>query len=304
MPASDAHTEAWTIARLLAWTREYLQRHEVESPRLCSEILLAHALGCERLRLFTRHEEVPERQVLDRFRASVTSAADGRPIAHITGTKEFFSLPFEVTGDVLIPRPETEILVERIIHMVRRAEQPPRRLLDVGTGSGCIAISLARHLPDVGICASDISEAALAVARRNAERHKVADRIDFRHGDLFAPWLADGAASFDIIASNPPYIAADTYAGLSRTVRDYEPRGALLAGSDGLDVIRRLLAESPGVLSPGGHLLFEMAFDQAAAVRNLLDSTDWCEMVTYRDGGGHDRVLHARRPNVDHARHA
>ncbi len=284
----------WTIARLIAWTRQYFERAGLDAPRLCAEILLAHALGCERIELYTRHETVPPADVLARYRELVRQAAQGRPIAYLTGTKEFFSLSFKVTEAVLIPRPETEVLVERVIHLARHSDQAIARICDVGTGSGCIAIALAHNLPELVICASDISPAALAVARENAERLAVGGRIEFREGDLLEPWRDQ--PPFDLIASNPPYISEAELPGLPANVRDHEPRAALLAGPDGLAVHRRLIAQAPDYLRPGGHLLLEVAFDQAPAVVRLLDESGWRDIVTYRDTLQHERVVHARRP--------
>ena len=294
MADAAANVENWTVKRLLDWTRDYLTRQQVDSPRLCSEILLAHAMGCERLMLFTRYDETPDEAVRCSFREAVKAAGAGKPIAYITGAKEFFSLPFEVTPDVLIPRPETEILVERTIRLARDVGWPQPRILDVGAGSGCIAISLAKHLPDAGICASDLSTAALDVARRNAERHAVTGRIQFAAGDLFAPWTA-GAAPFQVIVSNPPYIPDGAAGDLPRAVRDFEPRAALIGGDDGLSVIRRLIAEAPALLAPDGHLLFEVMFDQSSRVLELADRAVWPIIDTYRDLGGHPRVIHLRR---------
>ena len=240
MSAAEQDTP-WTVARLLGWTQQFLQRSGIESPRLCAEILLAHAMQCERLRLYTRFEEVPGGDVRERFRELVQKAAGGHPIAYLTGTKEFFSLAFEVSPDVLIPRPETEILVERAISLLRKTPEPAPTILDLGTGSGCIAISLAKHLPHARLAASDNSEAARAVARRNAERHGVAERIEFRCGDLFAPW--DDGPLFDVVVCNPPYVAT-AGAPVDASVRDFEPHAALFAGPDGLDVIRRLVPQN------------------------------------------------------------
>jgi len=296
MEAARTQSGPWSIGRLLTWTRDYLQERSIESPRLCAEILLAHALGCERIKLYTQYEAEPGPDVLDRFRASVREAAAGQPIAYLTGTKEFFSLPFEVNPDVLIPRPETEILVERTIDLVRHSGGSLRSILDLGTGSGCIAVSLARHLPDVRVFASDVLDAALAVARRNAERHGVAERIRFARGDLFEPWRdmpATGAAPFDVIVCNPPYLATAPGTPLDRAVR-CEPAVAVFAGTDGLDIIRRVVATAPRWLTAGGHLLLEMAFDQATALRALLDRQYWEDIVTYRDGASHERVVQAR----------
>jgi len=294
MESPASQRESWTVARLLDWTRDYFARSRLDSPRLCAELLLAHALKCERIELYTRHDAVPDAETLAAFRQHVKSAAAGCPPAYLTGTKDFYSLPFFVTRDVLIPRPETEVLVERTIRLLRAADPGPRWLLDLGTGSGCIAVSLARHLPEARICASDVSPAALEVARRNAERHGVAERIEFREGDLFEPW--DDGPEFDVIVSNPPYLAASRRSELPASVRDYEPHAALFAGDDGLDVFRRIVGEGPAHLAADGHLLVEMAFDQAAALRPLAAERNWREITTYKDDLGHERVLHARRP--------
>lgn len=283
----------WTVAGLLAWTAEYFTRQALDAPRLSAEILLAHALRCDRIELYTRHDARPSPAQREAFRETVRQAATGRPIAYLIGYKEFFSLRFEVTPDVLIPRPETELLVERTIHLVRAAPNEIRRILDVGAGSGCIAISLARHLPDVTICANDVSAAALEVAKRNARRHDVHERIEFRLGDLLEPWI-DGPP-FDVIVSNPPYVATGDAASLAANVRDYEPHAALFAGDDGLSILRRLATQTPQHLTPAGHLLLEVAYDQAIAVRGLLDECGWTAIVAYKDLAQHERVVHARR---------
>jgi len=303
MESPDTGPGTWTVARLLAWTRDYLERSGIESPRLCAELLLAHAMKCERIRLYTRHDRVPGEDVLQTFRESVKQAAAGRPIAYLTGAKEFFSLTFEVTPDVLIPRPETEVLVERTIELVRNSAGALCSLLDLGTGSGCVIVSLAKHLPDTQLFASDISEPALQVARRNAERHGVSEHIEFRVGDLFDAWAQHATESgepaaapprFDVVVCNPPYVAEADAASLPIDVREHEPRVALLAGPDGLSVLRRVIAEAPGWLNRGGHVLLEVAFDQAAAVRALLDESVWDAIVTYPDELKHERVVHAR----------
>lgn len=289
-------TTPWTVARLLNWTREHLAQKGIASPRLCAEILLASAMGCQRIHLYTRFQETPGENVLSRFRADVKRAAQGHPVAHLTGQKEFFSLPLEVSPDVLIPRPETEVLVERAIALVRKAPHQDPAILDLGTGSGCIALALARHLPAARIFASDISDAALAVARRNAAHHGLTDRINFRAGDLLEPWQSPpadaNAQRFDIIVSNPPYVA-DNDPHVAPDVRQYEPHLALFAGPDGLDIIRRLVSVAPQHLHPDGSLLMEIGYNQATAVRELFDD-HWTDLVTYRDGAGHERVIHAR----------
>lgn len=297
-PATDQ--SAWTVARLLAWTRAFFDRKSVESSRLCAEILLAHALQCDRIKLYTHFEESPSEEVLRAFRESVRQAADGKPIAYLTGEKEFFSLAFEVTPDVLIPRPETEVLVERTIDLVRKSAGALRSIVDLGTGSGCIAIALAKHLPDAELFASDVSDAALAVGKRNAERHDVAERIAFRSGDWFGAWSEsskNGTAArnrFDVIVSNPPYIGRAQAESLSAKVRDFEPHVALFSGEDGLAAPRRLVRDAPAHLRAGGYLAMEIAFDQADAARELFDAGVWEEIVFHRDGLNHERVVQAR----------
>lgn len=288
----DPDTQAWTVARLLQWTRGFFERNRIESPRLCAEILLAHALGCERIELYTRYESIPDEDRLAAFREIVRQAAAGKPVAYLTGVKEFFSLSFEVTPDVLIPRPETEVLVERTIHLIRRGLSRRPAILDLCTGSGCVAISLAKNLPEVDLFASDLSEKAIEVAGRNAARHDVTARIEFRQGDLLAPWKPD--RRFDVIVCNPPYVALRDKANLPVNVREYEPALALFGGEDGCDFLRRLAVEIPASLVPDGHFLMEIAYDQADAARAVLEEAGWRDILAYRDGLGIQRVMHSR----------
>ncbi len=291
----SATNETWTVARLLDWTRVFLSERQIESARLCAEILLARAMNCERLQLFLRYQHVPDPDVLTRFREAVRRAAAGEPIAYITGEKEFFSLTFETAPDVLIPRPETEIIVERVIAAVRREGlSRDAEILDVCTGSGCVAIALARHLPDVRVRASDKSADALAIARRNAERHALAERVAFLESDLFAALPAE--TRFDALTCNPPYIPTQELATLSPTVRDHEPRLALDGGDDGLAIVRRVLREAPPFMAPSGWLLMEVMAGQSATVQTLAAENGWTEVTVHRDAGGHERVLQARRP--------
>ncbi|MBI5863885.1 MAG: peptide chain release factor N(5)-glutamine methyltransferase [Planctomycetes bacterium] len=294
MANAGSSGETWSVARLLNWTREYFEQKGVESPRLCAEILLAHILKCRRLELYTRYESEPSAAQREQFREAVKEAASGKPIAYLTGQRDFFSLNFVVTPDVLIPRPETEVLVERVVSMLRDADRSGLRILDVGTGSGCIIVALAKNLAEPRLYAGDISEAALAVARENARRLGVEQRIEFRSGDLLAPWA--GEPPFDVIVSNPPYIAERDAATLPANVRDFEPRGALFAGEDGLAIIRRLVADALPMTRPGGHLLIEVAYDQAQAVCALFRDAGWGDVVTYRDDLRHERVVHGKRP--------
>jgi release factor glutamine methyltransferase len=297
MTGTPADSGPWTVARLLQWTQDYFQRHELEDARLCSEILLAHAMGCERIFLYTQFDQTPPPAAVDAFRAAVRQAVGGEPIAYIIGRKEFFALDFQVNEHVLIPRPETEVLVERVLRLLRSADHPDPTVLDLGAGSGCIAVSLAKHLTQAKIHASDISSAALAIAQTNAARHGVDERIEFREGDLFVPWEGD---TFDVIVSNPPYVAERDAETLAKSVRDFEPQQALFAGPEGLGVIQRLLDEAPAHLRPAGHLFIEIGYDQHDAVAQLARDAGWSSIQFHRDAAGHARVFHARREAVNH----
>jgi release factor glutamine methyltransferase len=283
-------SETWTVRRLLEWTEDFLRKKQVESPRLESQILLAHALGCTKIDLYVRHEEEPPEDRRTAFREMIRKRAEGMPVAYLVGHREFYSLSFDVTPAVLIPRPETETLVLEALRLLKPLDAP--RVLDLGTGSGCIAVSLAKQHKAARVTAVDISPAALAVAAGNAAKHGVADRIGFLEGDLFAPVAGQ---TFDVIVSNPPYIAHAEFPTLDPGVRDYEPRPALDGGPDGLDVYRRLAAAAAGFLAPGGTILVEVGATQAPAVRELL-AAKLEPGPTFKDAAGRPRVVTARRP--------
>jgi release factor glutamine methyltransferase len=282
-------SETWTVRRLLEWTEDYLRKKGVESPRLETQILLAHALGCKKIDLYVRHEEEPPEEKKSAFREMIRKRAEGMPVAYLVGYREFYSLEFAVTPAVLIPRPETETLVLQTLGVLRTIESP--RVLDVGTGSGCIAVTLAKHHKTARVIAVDASTAALEVAAVNARKHGVADRIAFREGNLFA---AVAGETFDTIVSNPPYIAHGEFAALDRGVRDFEPRSALDGGPDGLEFYRRLAAEAPQYLNLGGTLLVEIGAAQAHAVGEILrEHLEPGKLL--HDSAGRPRVLSARK---------
>ena len=292
--AQMADSEPWTIQKLMEWTRQFLQRKNLAEPRLATELLLAHALGVRKIDLYTRYDQPVTPEPLTAFRELVKRAADGEPIAYLVSYREFFSLRLRVTPDVLIPRPETETLVSEVIHTARQDGRDPAKLrvLDLATGSGCIAVALAVHLRGAKVIATDLSEEALAVARENALAHKV--EIDFRQGSLYEP-LTD-EPPFDFICSNPPYIAEPELGKLPREVRDFEPRLALVAGTDGLDVIRPLIAGAPDRLADDGMLFMEVAYDQAARVAPLVQAAaGLTDVHTVRDALGHERVIVATK---------
>ena len=284
--------DTWTLKALRAWTESYLKQKGVASWQLDAQVLLAHALGCKRIELFTRSDEEAGEAERARFRELVKRRVEGWPVAYLVGTKEFYRLELEVTPAVLIPRPETEDLVTECLR--RLPKDSAASVLDVGTGSGCIALSVAQQRPQAQVTATDLSPDALAVARRNAEKHGLAGRVTFLEGDLFAPLPA--GAKYQFLLSNPPYVAAGELPGLAPEVRDREPHLALVAGSDGLAVIRRLVAGAGARLEAGGWLLLEIGIGQDEAVRGLLTQAGgFAVQPTTADGAGIPRVVIAKK---------
>jgi release factor glutamine methyltransferase len=285
--------ETWTIGRLLQWTTQYLKQHGADSPRLDAEVLLAESLGCQRIQLYARFDEVPGEETRSAFRELVRRRAEGMPVAYLVGRREFYSLSFRVTADVLIPRPETEFLVIRLLDLTKPAEAA-WEVADVGTGSGVIAVCAAKWLPAARVVALDVSSKALGVAAANAADHGVDNRIEFINSDLFAAVAPE--RKFDFVVSNPPYVAENELSVLSRDVRDYEPRGALVAGLSGSEVIARLVGESGGRLKPGGWLLVEISPQIEKGVRELVAADGRFELQpTVKDLAGLARVIQAQR---------
>lgn len=269
---TDANTTHWTIGRLLNWTSDYLTRRGVEDARLASEVLLAHATGCRRIDLYTRFERTVAGAQLDRFRDWVRRAGAGEPIAYIVEEKEFFSLAFRVTPDVLIPRPETEVLVECVLDHCARAGLSQPQLLDIGTGSGCIVVAVLTQLESARAVATDVSPAALAIAKLNAERHGVSDRLALVKADRLAlPGEVVPERGFDVLMSNPPYVGVDGMDSLDTMVRKYEPAEALTNGVDGLSFYRSIAESGASLLAPGGVVIVEVADGQAASASEVLE---------------------------------
>lgn len=288
----DVDQSAWTIGALLDWTAAYLAKKGIEFPRLDAEVLLAHALGARRIDLYTRHQELAPEAVRNAYRELIRQRLAGCPVAYLVGHKEFFSLSFEVNRAVLIPRPDSEHVVIECLRLAQAVPEP--RILDLGTGSGNLAVTLAKHLAGARVVAVDHSGEALAVARRNAERHGVADRIQFLEGDLFEP-LAP-ADRFHFVISNPPYIPTAEIANLAVGVRDFEPHLALDGGSNGFAVLERILAGAAAVLEPGGWLIVEIGAPQHLQARKMFGSFAAYRLAeTVYDGSRHPRVLCAQR---------
>lgn len=281
----------WTIRSLMEWTEQHFQQKGIESPRLETQLLLSHALGCKKTALYTRWDEPVDEERRGRFRELIKRRLDGSPIQHLIGYREFFLLDIEVSPDVLIPRPETELLVTEALNRIKGYAAPG--VLDIGTGSGCIAVSVAHRSPAARVTAIDISPKALDVAKRNARRHGVAERIRFFEGDLFAP-LSD-ADRFDLIVSNPPYVSASEFENLPRHVRDFEPRLALEAGPQGFDVHDRLIPAAGRFLEPGGWLLLEIGFAQEEGIKRRLTDAGFELAPAIRDDQRHPRVMAGRK---------
>ena len=278
-----------TVREALALAVPGLSSAGVDTAQLDAELLLAHACGWTRTQLFAAAGDVMAPGVANRFAELLVRRNNREPLAYIVGRQEFWSLDFAVGPAVLIPRPETERLVEVALDILRSRARP--RVADVGTGSGCIAIALAHERPDLTVWASEISADARVLARSNAARLGVDQRIQFVSGDLLAP-LA-GAAPFDLICSNPPYVPLADAPTLQPELR-CEPTTALFGGADGLGVIRRLLAESPALLARDGLLLMEVGFGQATAVRELAKAAGFAGIEIIDDYAGVPRVLQAR----------
>lgn len=286
--------DTWTILRLLEWTRSYLAGKGVDAPRLAAELLLSHALGCRKIDLYTRFQEAPAPAVLDKFREAVRKAAAGHPIAHLVERKEFFSLEFEVSPAVLIPRPETELLVEEVLRHCKTLTAAPIQILDLGTGSGCIGLTLARYLPAAQVLATDLSEEALAICGRNAERLQIGSRFRAVQADwLQLPTEFVPPGGFHVLASNPPYVAEQRPELLDPAVRAHEPAAALFGGADGLDFYRRTAVEAGAVLAGGAAVFLEIGFEQHDAVLEIMQAGGTFQHVqSWRDHNeGHLRVL-------------
>jgi release factor glutamine methyltransferase len=288
--------QPWTIGRLLQWTTEYLQQQGSSSPRLDAEVLLATCLQLSRIELYTRYTEDPGDEARSAYRELVRRRAAGEPVAYLVGQREFYSLPFEVTTDVLIPRPETEFVVLALLDAIQATPRNdhPWQIADVGTGSGVLAVCAAKHVAEARVTAIDISPAALAVARRNAQTHQVADRIDWIEGDLFDK--VPETARFHFVISNPPYVSEPELSQTPPDVQRYEPRQALVAGPQGDEVIARLIPQAGDRLLAGGALITEISpMLEQRVTSHLQQDGRFADPQIVKDLGGLSRVVVARR---------
>jgi release factor glutamine methyltransferase len=281
-----------------------LEREHVPSAPLAAELLLMHTLGRDRAWLYAHPEQELDAAARERYFSLIAQRANGVPVQHLTGHQEFWGLDFEVTPDVLIPRPETEHVIEVSLERLgvvagnaATQRNAALRIADVGTGSGCIGVALAHELPGARIIATDISAAALEVARRNAARHNVSERIEFIECNLLDALLHESRA-LDLIASNPPYIGRQEAATLPREVREHEPEAALFGGETGVEIYAPLIAQAAMLLKPNGILALELGYNSAEHVSRLLDAPEWTGVALTNDLAGIARVISARRTST------
>lgn len=297
MEKAKCNSDAPTVRRALRQATASLSDAGTESAHLDAELLLAEALGLDRSMLYLHYEAPLEARAEERFRSLLARRVDGEPSAYITGRREFWSLDFLVTPAVIVPRPETEMLVEVAVGLFEAESQISDRkfqILDLGTGSGAISISLAKEIANAEVWATDVSSDALGIARANARRHGVEEKIQFLHGDLFEPVSARGEI-FDLIVSNPPYVRRAALETLPRDVRDFEPRVALDGGADGLDFYRRIIPGALRYLTMGGFLAVEIGADMGEdVVRLFTDAGGYAPPQLYRDLAGKERIVCAR----------
>ena len=292
----ETQPDLWTNQRLLDWTTDHFKNVGAASPRLEAEVLLAEALACQRIELYTRFNEVPPAEEMAKFREWVKRRAAGEPVAYIVGHREFYSLRFDVNPHVLIPRPETEHLIVAALEAAKTVDEKPLRIIEVGTGSGCIAVALAKHLDrEFIIGATDISPEAIATAWQNAKNHEVDEKIKFFTGDLLDA-LPAGSNPVHLIVSNPPYIGHNESETVEDQVKNYEPETALFAGETGTEIIARLIEQSATMLLPGGQLIYESSPSIMGACVDLVESQDGLEMVeVIKDLAGLKRIVVARK---------
>jgi release factor glutamine methyltransferase len=293
-------SRTWQIGDLLKVSTDYLKDKGIENPRLNAEVLLAHQLGVERVSLYLNFDQPLTPWELSAYRSLIKRRTHHEPLQYITGTQEFWSLSFTVDRRVLIPRPDTEIVVEQAVSLAKGhlKVDVPIKIVDLGTGCGAIAIALASEIPDAVIMATDISGEALIVARCNAQRHGLSKRIRFREGDLWEP-LRPCPERFDMIVSNPPYVSTQEYNDLPPEVRDYEPRQALAGGPEGMVYLEKIIREGYDFLNPGGWVILEMAPWQTQKALDIsLQTGKYRQQERIKDYGQQYRVVVAQRLNV------
>jgi release factor glutamine methyltransferase len=299
-PGYNLHMQTWTIQKLLNWTTEYLTGKGIESPRLSAEMLLSQTVRLTRIELYTQFDRPVPPEQLDQLRDLVKRAGQNEPIAYLVGRTEFYSLQINVTPDCMVPRPETELLVERAIEFLRTRRSGTQFICDLCTGSGCIAVAIANNFSDARIIATDICDSALAVAAGNVKKHQLSDRINLLCGDLFDPVISGlDVNEFDLIVSNPPYVSTAESEKLDKNVKDYEPKKALFAGVHGLDVYSRIIEKAGQFLKPDGAIMLEIGYAQGPAVKELLEQAgDFSEIKIEKDFHNNDRIISAKKTSA------
>jgi release factor glutamine methyltransferase len=289
-PAQTGRSE-WTIIKLIQWAANYFDSRDIDSPRTTAEILLAHALNARRIDLYLRYDQPLNSDERDRFKALIKRRVNREPVAYIVGHKEFWSMDLEVTRDVLIPRPETECLLERALErLTRESDQQPKFILELGTGSGAVILALASEKPRHFYWGTDISFTAIQVARRNATRHGLNAGIHFIVADWLTAFKVQGGL-FDLIISNPPYVGSGDLIKLQPEIQAYEPLTALDGGENGLRYLRQIIQSAYLYLKPAGVLLLEMSDDHKAQLKQIISACGQYEDIEfYKDYSGYDRI--------------
>jgi len=287
----------WTVLEILNWTANYLTEKGFENGRLNAEILLAHVLNCNRVRLYLNFDRPLDMKELAGFKDLLKKRLNHEPLQYISGKTEFMSLPFTVGPGVLIPRPETEILVEKTIEYCQsmNSEINTITLLDAGTGSGNIAVALAKNISDCRIYAVDISGSALTIAQENARLNGIEEKIEFAQINALDPWQAEYKNYFDVIVSNPPYVSLSEYSLLPEEIKNFEPQKSLLAGKDGLDFYLQIMHILEYLLKDQGKVFFEIGEKQAERLRDIYSKAGFKNIKIHKDLAGKDRVLEMNR---------
>jgi release factor glutamine methyltransferase len=285
----------WTIQKLLNWVSNYLSEKGVDSPRFSAELLLSHVLAMKRIELYTHFDRPVSKDKLDRLHNLLKRAGQHEPIAYLIGKTEFYSLELNITPACMIPRPETELLVQKAIEFLR-ARTGHQLVCDLCTGCGCIAVAIAKNFPDAQIFSTDISDAALDVAAENLEKYQLQGQITLLRGDLFDAFVPQlDVSRFDLIVCNPPYVSSAEFEKLDKNVKDYEPKSALLAGDNGLDIYRRIIEKVDQFLKPDAALILEIGYAQGRAVKELFEQSDVFAYVKIeKDAHDNDRVMIVR----------
>ncbi|MBN1786803.1 MAG: peptide chain release factor N(5)-glutamine methyltransferase [Sedimentisphaerales bacterium] len=288
--------QTWTIKKLLDWMVERFSQEEIDSPRLTAEMLLSFVLQMQRIELYTHFDQVVKKAQLDKLHHLIKRCLQNEPVQYLTGRCEFYSLSFKVTPDCLIPRPETELLVEQVIEFLR-SRDGTQYICDLCTGCGCVAIAVAKNFANAKIIATDICDKALSIAAANIEKYNLSEKIKLLQGNLFEPLIGQlDVKEFDLICCNPPYISRAEYEKLDAKVRNYEPKLALDGGSDGLDIYRRIAIEAGTHLKKGAAVMLEIGYLQGEQVKKLLEETDYFGAVKIdKDFSNNDRIITATR---------